>query len=114
MSVPAGVEDAKTWSEFVVAIGAALVAVAYGLRRVYKMAKNVDELVKIINENNQLAKSASHALATVQVDVGELKTTVTALKTRVDVVQKWQDHENTRREIVKELAQDDTITENAV
>lgn len=89
-------------------------AIGYGLRRVYRMARNVDELVTVIAENNKLAKAASATLATVQTDVGQLKETVSSLRARVDTVQRWQDHEETRREIVKELAHDESISEDVV
>lgn len=66
-----GVEDAKLFSEAVVAIGAALMAILYGARRVYKMAKNIETLLADVRKNNEVAK-----------DVGEQLKALTDLNTK--------------------------------
>lgn len=57
-----GVEDAKLFSEAVVAIGAALMALIYGARRVYKMAKNIETLLADVRKNNEVANDVGQQL----------------------------------------------------
>ena len=91
MAVPETVTDARTWSELVVAIGAAFMAIVYGVTRVYKMAKNVDDLVELVKENGKFAKEAAVALEGVTTDLQEVKA-------HVERLQSWQDKEEGRRE----------------
>ena len=91
MAVPEAATDVRTWSEVVVAIGAAIMAVAYGITRVYKMAKNVDDLVELVKENGVFAKKAKDALDGVVEDMKHVKEHVSQL-------QSWQDKEDGRHE----------------
>jgi len=103
MSVPTGITDAKDWSEFVVAIGAALVAIAYGMRRVYLMAKNVDEIVTGIKENNAIAKSTRADLASVKDDIARLYASSSEHGHAIRELESWKDHEAGKEDAIKEL-----------
>lgn len=42
-----------TWGELIVAVSGALAAIGYGIRRMYKMAKNIEKLVALTVSNDQ-------------------------------------------------------------
>ena len=60
------VDHVLTWSQLVVALGAAVVAVGYGIKRMYKMARNVEKLLEGIERNHLDATAALKELNTIK------------------------------------------------
>ena len=60
------VDHVLTWSQLVVAVGAALAAVGYGMRRVYLMARNVEKLLDKVERNHTEATEALQELKVIR------------------------------------------------
>lgn len=97
MAVPETVHDARSWSELIIALGAAIMALAYGITRVYKMAKNVDNLVDLVKKNGDFAERANTVLNKVQEGQQKVSEDLQEVKAHVERLQSWQDKEDGRK-----------------
>lgn len=103
--------------EIVILIGAFLMALGAGIKRVYKMAKNVDSLVDSVRENNAEAKRVAqrlelaieeihhtqHKVIAIKKEVlpnggSSLRDAVNRIESRVAVLEAWNQAGNANRE----------------
>lgn len=101
--------------EIIVLAGAFLMAIGAGLRRVYKMARNIEELIEKVDRNGQEAVSASerlqlavdeithvrHKVHEIKKEVlpnggSSLRDAVNRIESRVAILETWHQAENGR------------------
>lgn len=66
-------------------------AIGYGVKRIYNMAKNVDTLLTTVNENNEVGKK-------VLLELNSVKSEQERIRDHVQKLQSWQDREEGKQE----------------
>lgn len=86
------------YAETIVVVGGALTALGYGLKRIYKAAKNIDTVTTYVNQRQAIDikndKLLNDIAAQLKPNGGEsLRDTINEIKERVSVIEQWK-HDN--------------------
>ena len=85
-------DDIKAGGELIIVIGGAIMALAYGIRRLYRMAHNVDSLIDLVKANDSTTKEVRDDVLAIKREVfanggGSLRDAVHRIDERVHALE---------------------------